>query len=142
MTTLTGVHEFSLYRSGWSGDDVPWSDNQLWARAPYVQFPMFGGTHEITLEPCYGSAANLYRMTLMLDEACEDGWVSARVMLSVDSYTMSPVPLPLTWYTAERADWPSGLARFRESDGFHPPHFPWPKPGVRAVWTLAARRAV
>lgn len=141
MITIEGAHEFSLYRSGWSGDEVPWPDNQLWARVSHVQIPPIAGEHHFQLHPEYGSAASYYQVRLLLDESPEVGWAAARVSLTIDNYSMQQIPLPLAWYTADPADWPSGIARFPEPHGFHPPHFLWPKPGCRGVWTLAVRRS-
>jgi hypothetical protein len=135
------AHEFSLYRSGWSGDEVPWSDNQLWASVPHAELSPEAAENCFDLYPQYGSAASWYRIRLTPGESPETGWTSWRVQLAIDYCNMSQIWLPLSWYDAEPSDWPSGLVRFREPDGFHPASFPWPTPGARGVWTLAARRS-
>lgn len=134
------AHAFSLYRSGWSGDQVPWPDNQLWAEAPHVVLPDTGETH-VDLQPRFGHVASWYRLRLLPAESAEEGWTARKAFLDIDATNLSWVPLPLSWYVGAAADWPSGIARFPEPDGFHPATFPWPLPGARGVWTLAARRS-
>lgn len=136
---MTGLHAFSLYRSGYAGDEVPWSDNQLWAEGTAQ---LFNGLTALTLRPVYGSAASWYRLEINLQEGPEVDWIAATVQLSIDNALMAHAPLPLAWYGGAPSDWPSGIVRFPEMEGFHPATFPWPKPGVRGVWTLAARRAL
>lgn len=112
--------------------------NQLWAS---------GGIHEetlipsweytATLQPLYGSAAALYRVTLLVVPEIELGWASARASLMVNGCTVGGGvdTVPLSWYIGCPTDWPSGLARFPEVQGEDDCS------DLRKVWTLAARRS-
>lgn len=137
--TLTPeLHNFRLYRSGWSGKEAPWDDNQLWAK---MTTPLMLGTENaVIMEPWYGSAASLYRLDLIPLESPETGWVTWRARLSVNAESMGDW-VPLSWYVGAPADWPSGLARFPEVHGPQLPGRRYDENGPRGVWSLAARRA-
>jgi hypothetical protein len=69
------------------------------------------------------------------------GWINLRARVVYNGQTLGDgiYTQPLTIYVAEPTDWPSGLARFGEMQG-------WPEsrdPALRdpGVWTLAVRRA-
>lgn len=142
MTALEGIHCLRLYRSGWSGDALPWSDNQLWAACTTF---LAAGHNTVVLWPEYGSAAALYRVRLHQVESPEDGWVSWRAALDINNENMGD--LPLSWYVGAPSDWPSGLVRYPERHG---PVIPAGRgrsspggigsDGPRGVWTLAAWR--
>jgi hypothetical protein len=131
------AHRFRLYRSGWSGDEAPWDDNQLWAEG--VSYHSLEGqetTH--VLRPMYGHAASLYRVSLTPLESAEHGWVNCRARLEVDSYHLGVVPI--AWYEGAPSDWPSGVVRFPEYVGPMLPDRHWPSSTPRGVWTLAVNR--
>jgi hypothetical protein len=134
---IPGTHAFALYRSGWSGPEVPWSDNQLWAEATHAAISRTAG-HRLDLEPRYGSAASWYQVDIHGAESAEDGWFACRARLIIDNLNMGEVPL--AWYVGNPSDWPSGVARYPEAAGpRYTKTFPAPD-GPRGVWTLAARR--
>lgn len=140
MAPVAASHGFRLYRSGWSDDRVPWSDNQLWASIETFLTP--GVENTIVLSPDYGGMASLYRVRLSPVESPEEGWVSYRARLEINNDNMGD--LPLAWYVGAPSDWPSGLVRYPERFG------PYVASGhgrgsmaneyARGVWTLAARR--
>lgn len=134
------MHAFALYRSGWFGEEIPWDDNQLWARGMMSLPALPLASHTVTLEPVYGSAASWYQVHLDGLDSPEVGWITYRCRLIIDNTMMGAGPVPLSWYTGSPSDWPSGLARFPEAMGPELPTHRWPKPGPRGVWTLAARR--
>ena len=127
---------FRLYRSGYSGDPVPWSDNQLWAE--WTGAVNRERAQVVTLAPAYGDARTRYRVWLSPAESPEEGWVSRRVTLDIDAESYGE--LPLAWYVGAPSDWPSGLARFPEVYGPVIPQGPRRIDVPRGVWTLAARR--
>lgn len=131
---------FRLYRSGYSGEEVPWSDNQLWAGTTTVM--MDGVPSSIMLEPKYGSAAAMYRVRLDPIEAPEVGWVAYRTWLDINNETFGgPGSTPLAWYVGAPSDWPSGLARFPEGLGPQLPGRNYGDSTARGVWTLTAHRS-
>jgi hypothetical protein len=138
MTALEGGHEFRLYRSGYSGPELPWSDNQQWAARRFHGISATDNT-TIILEPSYGSAASLYRVNLTPAESALPDWVSFQARLEVDAYNLGE--MPLAWYVGSPADWPSGIARFPEVHGPVTPARRWPESFPAGVWTLAVRRA-
>jgi hypothetical protein len=142
MTIDVIRHDFRLYRSGWSGDEVPWGDNQLWAEGgiAYKDPAEWASELSVTLDPQYGSAASLYRVYLAAPlPSPEDGWVSRRAQLIVDNIAYGW--LPLSWYAGSPSDWPSGLARYPDRYGPQLPGYPYETAGPRGVWTLAVWRS-
>lgn len=132
------IHGFRLYRSGWSDDDVPWVDNQLWAAGHRMLTP--SASNCLTLDPQYGHSASWYQIYLDPAESPETGWICWRARLVIDSLSMGgAVALPLSWYVGAASDWPSGLARWPETHGPNPTRT-FPNDGPRGVWTLAAWR--
>jgi hypothetical protein len=133
MTT----HAFRLYRSGYSGKELPWGYNQLWADQEDCILPLDQGSAQITLRPQYGSAAAWYVVSFYPLDSPEDGWVNYKARLEIDNCYMGT--LPLAWYVGAPSDWPSGLARFPETHGVETAQVRYPD-AIRGVWTLAARR--
>jgi hypothetical protein len=130
------LHEFRLYRHGYSDPALKWPDNQLWADAITV---LAEGSNSLDLRPRFGHAASWYRVVLAPAESAEDGWMSWRARLEIDSMHMGMVPL--AWYVASPSDWPTGVARFPEVYGPRTTRtFPEPV-GARGVWSLAVRRS-
>ncbi len=133
------AHAFRLYRSGWSGDALPWPDNQLWARGVLHADLSVAGEWSITLEPAYGSVAALYRVQLITCPCAEEGWTTTRARLEINNGNFGW--LPLSWYAGTPHDWPSGLARFPEAYGPQLPGHPYDTRMPRGVWTVAVNRS-
>lgn len=136
------VHEFRLYRSGWS-DELPYPDNQLWASGKHDLVLGDSGECVVNLEPRFGHAASWYQVYLLPSGEIEAGWIERRAMLLIDSCVVGTGYVPLSWYAGSPADWPSGIARYPETYGI--PRIAGIKrtfgePDPRGVWTLAVRR--
>ena|SRR4030067_1128729 len=126
---------FKLYRLGWTGDQLPWDDAQLWAKVYYV-FPE--GPHDVILSPKYGSAASLYRLRLEPVDEVEPGWLSYHVLLEINNNNIGI--LPLTWYNGTPTDWHTGIARYPEGYGPQTKRQKYGQEGPRGIWALTAQR--
>lgn len=138
MSTLGGSHQFRLYRSGYSGPEVRWDDNQQWASFNFVGIDLEAPTM-VVLQPNYGSMATYFRLDLVPQESAETNWVSFLVRLIIDNLDMGQVPL--SWYVGAPSDWPSGVGRFPEVWGPSRPPGSRPAEFPAGVWTLAVRRS-
>ena len=59
--------------------------------------------YEITIEPASPHE----------DELQYEGWTYAQAVLQINGGSLWGARKPLSWYTAEPTDWPSGLVRWR-----------------------------